>query len=804
MTLAPSPRLKPETTHPAVDARRAVTQNRQRFVMGSARNPSGAELAVDGISLLRDGERWLPVMGEFHFSRYPRSEWRDELLKIKAGGVDILATYIFWIHHEEIEGRFDWSGQRDLRHFVELCAEAGLYVVARVGPWCHGEVRNGALPEWLLHLGDRLRTDDAEYLAKARVFYDQIARQLRGLLWRDGGPVVGVQIDNEYHGPAQHLLTLKELAVACGLDVPLYTRTGWPELTTSMPFGHLLPLHGGYAEGFWDRVLDPMPGEYWNNFIFAPARADAAIATDHFGQRKAHDEERAQDYPYLTCELGGGMMNSYHRRIRIAPEDILAVAICKVGSGSNLPGYYMYHGGINPEGERTTLSEAQATRHTNHNDLPVKAYDFQAPLGSFGQSRRHYHLLRKLHLFLRDFGDRLAEMPATLPTQRPSERDDTSTLRWAVRSEGDAGFVFVSNYQRLQPMPAHEAVRFDIATSGGTLRLPSQPVTIPSDASFFWPFNIDLGGVVLHYATAQPMCRVNAGDRTCWIFAATPDVAPEFTFLAGDDLVHAESWTVPNRDTRRVRIQNPGLGEAVGLRSADGCRHSVVVLDEREALGCWKVDLAGRDRVLVTGADVLASESTLALIDTRSSGVSVAMLPAPQRVTLDGAVLPGTEDGLFTRFELPPRPRQSVDARLEQLREPGAPRAVVPGAAGVAAAPTEADFEHAGVWQIHLPDGVPDRELVLRLSYVGDVARVYLGDKLLVDDFWNGADLELGLLRYAPQIYQQPLILKVLPTPQGRPIYFSDPAIRANPPAEGACEASVELVERHRWTLEIG
>src|ERR1700734_1684783 len=84
------------------------------FHLGTTINPDHHEITADSVSLLRDGQRWLPMMGEFHYSRYPDSQWRDELLKMKAGGVDIVSTYIFWIHHEEVQGQFDFSGQRDL------------------------------------------------------------------------------------------------------------------------------------------------------------------------------------------------------------------------------------------------------------------------------------------------------------------------------------------------------------------------------------------------------------------------------------------------------------------------------------------------------------------------------------------------------------------------------------------------------------------------------------------------------------------------------------------------------------------
>src|SRR4029077_1999109 len=112
--------------------------NAEGFNMGQSRRPDGATLTFDSQSFLLDGKRWTPVMGEFHYARYPETEWRDELLKMKAGGIDIVATYVFWIYHEEVEGEFDWSGRRDLRHFVQLCGDLGLKVMVRCGPWCHG------------------------------------------------------------------------------------------------------------------------------------------------------------------------------------------------------------------------------------------------------------------------------------------------------------------------------------------------------------------------------------------------------------------------------------------------------------------------------------------------------------------------------------------------------------------------------------------------------------------------------------------------------------------------------------------
>ena len=103
------------------------------------------------------------------------------------------------------------------------------------------------------------------------------------------------------------------------------------------------------------------------------------------------------------------MPASYHRRINYDPRDVEANVLTQLGGGSSLLGYYMYHGGQNPEGKLSTLQDSSATGYPN--DLPVKSYDFNAPLGEFGQVNPQYYWLRRLHLFLHDFGAPLSPPP---------------------------------------------------------------------------------------------------------------------------------------------------------------------------------------------------------------------------------------------------------------------------------------------------------------------------------------------------------------------------------------------------------
>ena len=705
------------------------------FKFGTATNPAGHKISLNSRSLLFDGQPVFPVMGEMHYSRVPQAEWRDELLKMKAGGVDIVATYVFWIHHEEIEGQFDWSGQRDLKKFLQTCNEVGLKVVVRCGPWCHGEVRNGGFPDWVVaHKDWKLRSTDTNFLAAVKILYGQIAGQLQGELWKDGGPVIGIQVDNEFGGSPNYLLALKKIAIESGIDVPLYIKTGWPAMRTPVPLGELLPLFGAYADGFWERDTKPMDGASWGNFTFKFTRTDTGVGNDTLGNRNSGDTAGTEKYPYLTCEVGGGMPASYHRRMNYDPRDVEAVALTQLGGGSSLMGYYMYHGGQNPEGKLSTLQESQATGYPN--DLPEKTYDFNAPIGEYGQINPQYYWLRRLHLFLHDFGAPLAQMPATLPDLRPVDKNDFTTLRWAARSDGNSGYVFVNNYQRLQPLPAKTNVQFKLNLPGGEFIFPAKPVTIPADGFFIWPFNLDLGGVKLIYATAQPFCKIQGDGIQTYFFAQTPGVKAEFIF---------DPQTVASSRADFINVK-PSRKAAIKLKTKSGGEIQIVLLNEADSLALHKDD---------AGQAVFEKE-----------------------------------------------PKTSTMTVKTKLLQPAGPMRKIPfstGKSSIAIAPTDSDFTNAAVWKITLPAKL-DLKMnpILRINYVGDVARLTLNGKLIDDNFYAGRTFDLGLNRYAPEILTGDLRLEILPLAKNAPIYLEPKARPDFGRKESLAEIqSVQMINRY-------
>lgn len=585
------------------------------------------ELKVDNKGLVErqaDGtmKPLAPVMGEIHFTRVDERDWDRELDKMKEGGINTIACYLFWCHHEAEPGQFCWTGNHDVRHFVELCGSKGLSVVLRIGPWCHGECYLGGLPEWVVADSKiRTRSTDPRFMKLVERYYRQISQQVVGL-WgnSDERPIIGVQLENECGGDRwPYMMELKKTALAAGIVPPFFTRTGWPAVKNAT-FGEMLPLYGDYADGFWDRSDSDMPGGYPDAFTFRESRLSNVIATEVFGTNQSRQmQEGDLSYPYFTCELGGGMMTSYVRRVRIFDRDALALAVCKVGSGSNMPGYYMYHGGTNPWNPNHSMAEMTDSPLTNWNDLPYMTYDFQAPLGEMGQRNGSYYELRRLHSFLKYWGAEMSDWDPIFPATNTEDGRKDSLLRYTVRTDGMRGFVFVNNYSRMMPMSVKEGLQWCLHRTDGTLlTFPSRPITIADSVVCWLPFGLDCLGLTLDYATAMPYEQTSDTQGTTYTFAAIPGVPVELSVdgkvykLKANDLLK-----LTNAEGREVRLEIkddarsleprypmhelPGatatatqVAEAQGLRSLRMMPQGVVAQPTNEDFdqaAVWNIDL---------------------------------------------------------------------------------------------------------------------------------------------------------------------------------------------------------------------
>jgi hypothetical protein len=308
--------------------------------------PGGRQrtLSMDGASMLLDGNRVLPFAGEVHFTRVPRASWARDLAAMKAGGLDVVQVYVIWIHHEEVQGQQDWSGNRDFGAFLDAAADAGLMVAPRIGPWDHGEVRNGGFPDWVQASGVPLRSNNTAWLNLVRGWYSGLAAQMAGRYWSEGGPIISLQLDNETPD-VDYLLALRALAVEVGMKPWYFVKTGWPAPNKQVDPGVLFPVSGGYFDEFWTDADNSTSG-----FLFG-----AAANTS---------------FPTITAEAGPGMASSYHRRIAVDPTAAGAAIQTFLANGVVQLGMYMYHGGSDPIGNLSTMQEQQGLGEGGANDMP--------------------------------------------------------------------------------------------------------------------------------------------------------------------------------------------------------------------------------------------------------------------------------------------------------------------------------------------------------------------------------------------------------------------------------------------------
>ena len=196
--------------------------------------------AIANGNFIYDGKPTQIHSGEMHYARVPAPYWRHRMKMMKAMGLNAVATYIFWNHHETSPGVWDWTtGTHNLRQFIKTAGEEGLMVILRPGPYCCAEWEFGGYPWWLQKTkGLVIRTDNQPFLDSCRVYIGQLASQLRDLQITHGGPIVMVQAENEFGSyvaqrkdiPLEthraYSAKIRQQLLDAGFDVPMFTSDG--------------------------------------------------------------------------------------------------------------------------------------------------------------------------------------------------------------------------------------------------------------------------------------------------------------------------------------------------------------------------------------------------------------------------------------------------------------------------------------------------------------------------------------------------------------------------------------------------
>lgn len=338
---------------------------------------------VEGEHFLLDGKPMLIRSGAMHYPRVPRPYWRDRMRKMRALGLNTLETYVFWNLHEPEPGKFDFTGNLDLAEYIRLAQSEGLWVLLRPGPYICSEWDFGGFPAWLLASPTmKVRGNDPAFLKAASAYMNRVGKETAGLQITRGGPILMVQVENEYGSFGNdkvYLNAIRHMIRDAGFDVTLYTSDGsgknqlaggtLDDLPSVINFGDTSSPEREFANfANFRRNVPRMCGEYWVGWF------------DHWGE-KHHTTPPNRSAEGLEWMLSRGI-------------------------SCNL---YMFHGG-------TSFGYMSGANLGRVYEPDISSYDYDSPLDEAGRPTPKFEALRQVLRKYQPEGASLPELPAPLPT----------------------------------------------------------------------------------------------------------------------------------------------------------------------------------------------------------------------------------------------------------------------------------------------------------------------------------------------------------------------------------------------------
>ena len=410
-------------------------------------------ITFDGQSFSIDGRRIWLVSAAIHYPRTPHELWRSRIRAAKQAGCNCIETYVFWNVHEPQPGQFRFDGDYDLRRFVEIVGEEGMYCIVRPGPYVCSEWDFGGLPAWLHEQDDvAFREDNPTFLQATARYLDAVMQQIADLqITRPtGGPVILVQNENEWfcHNDdvaAGYLDAITRYLRESNCEVPLIN-----------------------CNNLWQQV--PSTIDCWNGWGNLAANC-----------RQLHIAQ--PDAPRFITEFWPGWFDAWgYPRGNPKSAGQVMQRIAEVSSTGAMLNLYMFHGGTNFGffGGRTV--------HEPDNFMTT-SYDYAAPLLEAGGRGRKYHAVKRICTFLSQFGDVMASMDAD---QQPSVAVASGDNVSVCQQSGSVGNVVF-----LIRQPSKKARTVDVLTSMGQ----KLPVHMGKDAAAWIMLDTNLGGVATLDAT---------------------------------------------------------------------------------------------------------------------------------------------------------------------------------------------------------------------------------------------------------------------------------------------------------------
>lgn len=335
----------------------------------------GGDFTAGKNTFLLNGQPFVVKAAELHYPRIPRPYWDQRIKMCKALGMNTICLYVFWNIHEQQEGKYDFTGNNDVAAFCRLAQKNGMYVIVRPGPYVCAEWEMGGLPWWLLKKKDiRLREDDPYFLARVKAFEAEVGRQLAPLTIQNGGPIIMVQVENEYGSYGvnkQYVSQIRDIVKASGFDKVTLFQCDW-------------------ASNFENNGLDDL---LWTMNFGTGSNIDA--------QFKRLKQLRPET-PLMCSEFWSGWFDKWGARHETRPAKAMVEGIDEMLSKNISFSLYMTHGG--------TSFGHWAGANSPGFAPDVTSYDYDAPINEYGHATPKFWELRKT-MQKYNGGKRLPDVP---------------------------------------------------------------------------------------------------------------------------------------------------------------------------------------------------------------------------------------------------------------------------------------------------------------------------------------------------------------------------------------------------------
>ena len=421
-------------------------------------------ISYDNKAFIIDGRHRFIYSGEIHYFRVPRELWKDRIIKAKRAYLNCISSYIPWNWHEFKEKVFIFNNEKDIEFYINLCKELGLFFIARPGPYICSEWDNGGHPNWLFMKTKIFRTLDKEYFTYAKRWYDIILPIIARNSINEGGPVILLQIENEYFwGNIPFLLKLYEIAKEYVGDLPVITNENKYIRGTE-----IIDTLDSYPTPWQIEEFDKKIEEYINE---------------------------QKEKPKMFMELEGGWFSTFGSKLPTCrgsfPASWTEILIkTAIGYGLNGINIYMFHGGTNPE----YFTAKYITT----------SYDYEAAIDEYGKLTDRYYVIKRIGAFLKYFENYIVNS-VFKGYENPSCKENVKVLR---RVHKNVVINFVRNL-------ANKTESIELCSNNEKFEIELKPRSMKI---ILTEFKLADGILTIDYCTSEPLALLDYGDAIFLVF----------------------------------------------------------------------------------------------------------------------------------------------------------------------------------------------------------------------------------------------------------------------------------------------